>query len=62
MQKPFIASSRTRGQAVVEYILVTALVTLAATALFRAFRQDLEQAYRQAGASLIQSVDAGGRP
>ena len=46
-----------RGQGIVEYVLVTALVSLAAIAMFRAFRDDLSNAYRRAGEALVQGVD-----
>jgi len=50
-----------RGQGVVEYILITALVSLTAVAIFRTFREDVGEAYRRAGASLLTSVeDTGG--
>jgi len=48
-----------KGSGIVEYILVTALVAMAAMALFRGFRTDLEKAYQKAGESLIQGVDQG---
>jgi len=46
-----------KGNGVVEYILVTALVALAAVAIFRAFRSDVQEAYRKAGKALVQGVD-----
>ncbi len=48
-----------KGSGVVEYVLVTALVALATVAVFRAFRADIKEAYRKAGAALIQGVDDG---
>lgn len=50
-------TKRNKGQGIVEYILVTGLVALAAIAIFRTFRGDLEEAYRKAGETLVQSVD-----
>lgn len=44
------------GQGVVEYVLVTALVALAAMAIFRSFREDLKSAYDKAGEALVQGV------
>ena len=49
-KKPF-------GQGVVEYVLITALVSLAAVAIFRSFKDDVAEAYRRAGATLLSSVD-----
>jgi Flp pilus assembly pilin Flp len=46
----------------VEYILITALVSLAAVAIFQAFRNDVAEAYRRAGATLLASVQDGGAP
>lgn len=46
-----------KGQGIVEYILVTALVALAAMAIFRTFRSDVGEAYRKAGAALVEGVD-----
>ena len=51
-----------RGQGVVEYILITALVSLAAVAIFQAFRDDVAEAYRRAGDTLLASVQDGGEP
>lgn len=45
-----------KGQGIVEYVLVTALVILAAIGIFRSFRQDLQEAYHRAGQQLIQGV------
>ena len=45
------------GQGVVEYVLITALVSLAAVAIFRSFKDDVAEAYRRAGATLLASVD-----
>jgi Flp pilus assembly pilin Flp len=53
---------RSRGQGVVEYILITALISLAAVAIFRTFRADVAEAYRRAGATLLASFDDGGAP
>jgi Flp pilus assembly pilin Flp len=50
-------SRSTRGQAVVEYILLTALTALATVAIFRAFRADVSTAYQKAGQALVSSVD-----
>lgn len=55
----FQTSYRRRGQAVVEYILITALTALATVAIFRVFRADIATAYKKAGESLISSVDEG---
>ncbi len=44
------------GQGLVEYVLITALVILAAVGIFRSFRQDLQEAYRRAGQQLVQGV------
>lgn len=44
------------GQGLVEYVLITALVVLAAVGIFRSFRKDLQDAYRQAGQQLVQGV------
>ena len=48
-----------RGQAVVEYILLTALTALATVAIFRVFRGDIATAYQKAGQALISGVDEG---
>ena len=48
-----------KGQGIVEYILITALVSLAAMAIFRTFRADIQEAYDKAGKALIQTVDEG---
>ncbi len=48
-----------RGQAVVEYILLTALTALATVAIFRAFRSDISTAYKKAGEALVSGVDEG---
>jgi|GEM_PF-5797338 len=49
----------TSGHGIVEYILVTVMVSLAAIAIFRAFRADLQKAYQKAGETLVHSVDDG---
>lgn len=54
--------NRTSGQGVVEYILITALVSLAAVAIFRTFRNDVSEAYRRAGATLLASVEDTAAP
>jgi Flp pilus assembly pilin Flp len=48
-----------RGQAVVEYILLTALTALATVAIFRVFRADIATAYQKAGKALVNGVDEG---
>jgi Flp pilus assembly pilin Flp len=48
-----------RGQGIVEYILITALVALAAITIFKAFRADVSTAYRKAGDALVRGVDDG---
>ncbi len=48
-----------RGQAVVEYILLTALTALATVAIFRTFRVDISTAYKKAGQALVNGVDEG---
>lgn len=48
-----------RGQGIVEYILITALVALAAISIFKTFRTDIGTAYKKAGEALIQSVEDG---
>lgn len=45
------------GQGLVEYVLITALVVLAAAGIFRSFRKDLQEAYRKAGQQLVQGVN-----
>jgi len=45
---------------VVEYILITALISLAAVAIFRTFRNDISEAYRRAGTTLLASFEDGG--
>ena len=45
-----------KGQGIVEYILITALVTLVAVAVFRTFREHGKEAYRKAGKALVQGV------
>jgi len=45
------------GQGIVEYILVTAVVALAALGIFRAFRADVKEAYQKAGSALVQGVE-----
>ena len=47
------------GQGIVEYILITALVALAAVTVFKAFRADISEAYKKAGQALVQGVDDG---
>ena len=47
------------GQGIVEYILITAMVALAAVSIFRTFRSDLSTAYKKAGQALIQGVEDG---
>ncbi len=46
-----------RGNGIVEYILVTTLVTLASIAVFKAFREDLKKAYKKAGEALVQGLE-----
>ena len=46
-----------KGQGIVEYILVTALVALAAITMFRTFRADVQEAYQKAGSALVQGVE-----
>lgn len=46
-----------KGQGIVEYILITALVALATIAMFKQFRSDISEAYRKAGSALVQGVD-----
>jgi Flp pilus assembly pilin Flp len=48
-----------KGQGIVEYVLVTALVALATVAVFKTFRADINEAYRKAGKALVQGVDDG---
>jgi hypothetical protein len=48
-----------RGQAVVEYILLTALTAIATVAIFRVFRADIAIADKKAGQALISGVDEG---
>lgn len=57
-----IRQTRSRGQGVVEYILITALISLAAVAIFKSFRDDIAEAYRRAGTTLLASFDDGGAP
>ena len=45
------------GQGIVEYILITALVALAAVAMFKTFREDVRTAYKKAGEALVQGVE-----
>lgn len=52
-------SKKQHGQGVVEYVLVTALVALAAMTIFRSFREDLRTAYRRAGEALVEGVSDG---
>ena len=56
--KSYVKSSA-RGNAVVEYILITALTAIATIAIFRAFRSDVSQAYKKAGEAMIQGVEEG---
>ncbi len=53
---------KSRGQGIVEYILITALVSLAAVAIFQTFRDNVAEAYRRAGDTLLASVQDGGAP
>lgn len=46
-----------KGQGLVEYILITALMALASIAMFKAFRSDVQTAYKKAGESLVNGVD-----
>lgn len=46
-----------RGSGIVEYILITAFVGLAAVAIFKTFREDLGEAYNKAGDALVQGVE-----
>ena len=46
-----------KGQGIVEYVLVTALISLAAITLFRTFRADIQKAYEKAGEALVESVE-----
>lgn len=48
---------RYKGQGLVEYILITALMALASIAMFKAFRSDVQTAYKKAGAALVNGVD-----
>ncbi len=48
-----------RGSAVVEYVLITALVALAAVAIFKTFRSDVSAAYKKAGEALLHGVEEG---
>ncbi len=48
-----------RGQGIVEYILITALVALATISIFKTFRTDISKAYKKAGEALIQGVEDG---
>ena len=57
-----LKNRKSRGQGVVEYILITALVSLAAVAIFQTFRDDVAEAYRRAGDTLLSSVQDGGAP
>ncbi len=50
------------GQGIVEYILITALVALAAVAMFKAFRSDVQKAYQKAGEALVQGVEESVKP
>jgi len=47
-----------KGNGIVEYILVTALVAIASIAMFRLFRDDLSKAYKKAGEAIVQGVDS----
>lgn len=57
-----LSKRSSRGQGVVEYILITALVSLAAVAIFQTFRTDVTEAYRRAGATLLSSVGTAPAP
>jgi Flp pilus assembly pilin Flp len=46
-----------KGNGIVEYILVTALVAIGSIAMFRLFREDLSKAYKKAGEAIVQGVD-----
>jgi Flp pilus assembly pilin Flp len=46
-----------KGQGIVEYIMITAMVALAAVAMFKSFRKDVQTAYTKAGQALVQGVD-----
>ncbi len=48
-----------RGQGIVEYVLITALVALAAVSIFKTFKSDISTAYKKAGEALIQGVEEG---
>jgi Flp pilus assembly pilin Flp len=49
--------SSIKGQGVVEYILITAFVALATISIFKAFRENLRQAYQKAGDILVSGVE-----
>ncbi len=59
-KKAFI--EKKKGQGIVEYILITALVALAAVAIFKAFREDVREAYKKAGQALVQGVEESVKP
>lgn len=46
-----------KGQGIVEYILITAMVALATIAMFKTFREDLKTAYKKAGEALVKGVE-----
>ena len=46
-----------KGQGIVEYVLVTALVALASIAIVKTFRSDLQTAYKKVGDAIVQGVD-----
>ncbi len=48
-----------KGNAVVEYVLITALTALATVAIFKTFRADVTTAYKKAGEALVRGVDEG---
>lgn len=48
-----------KANAVVEYVLITALTALATVAIFRAFRADVTTAYKKAGEALVRGVEEG---
>lgn len=50
--------NKQQGQGIVEYVLLTAFVSLAAIAIFKVFRQDLSDAYKKAGQALVEGVSS----
>lgn len=50
-------NKKQRGQGLVEYILITALMALASIAMFKVFRSDVQKAYSKAGEALVNGVD-----